>query len=268
EKISEKRIWPKAIIVLPFLSIIDQTTKEYENLLTISGEKADGTWFLTSHSLSDRKYKGGLEEDTEYFFIDTWRTELVITTYDQFLMSLMDPRVRYQMRFHNLCDSLIVMDEVQSLPCKLWKPLKEILNCLVETGNSSILLMSATLPAIIPDAKPLIEDYTSYFKKFNRYRLQFRLQGKLKIGDFCNEVLKRRDKWLQENRRVLITLNTRRSARFVRDKLAKDWPLEFSNTPLLFLSADVTPQDRLRAIETIKKGQPCIVVSTQCIEAG
>lgn len=267
-EISGKQILPKIIVVLPYLSIIDQTTKEYESLLTIGGEKVDGTWFLTSHSLSDREYNGGLEGETEYFFIDTWRTELVITTYDQFLMTLMDPKVRYQMRFHNLCDSLIVMDEVQSLPCKLWKPLEKILSSLVETGNTSILLMSATLPAIIPDAKPLIENYNSYFKKFNRYKLQFRLQKKLKISDFCNEVMKRMDKWLQDNKRILITLNTRRSARLVRDKLAKDWPQGFSNIPLLFLSADVTPQDRLKAIETIKKEQPCIVVSTQCIEAG
>lgn len=267
-EISSKKILPKIIVVLPYLSIIDQTTKEYESLLTIGGEKVDGTWFLTSHSLSDRKYKRGLEEETGYFFVDTWRTELVITTYDQFLMSLMDPRVRYQMRFHNLCDSLIVLDEVQSLPCKLWKPLEKILKALVKTGNTSILLMSATLPAIIPDAKPLIENYNSYFNKFNRYRLQFRLQEKLKISDFCNEVLKRRNKWLQDNKRILITLNTRRSARLVRDKLSKDWPQKFSNIPLLFLSADVTPKDRLSAIETIKKGEPCIVVSTQCIEAG
>jgi CRISPR-associated endonuclease/helicase Cas3 len=268
EKMNVKEIPQKAIIVLPFLSIIDQTAKEYEAILTIGGEKIDGAWFLTSHSLSDRKYKDVLEEDTDHFFIDTWRTELVITTYDQFLMSLMDPKARHQMRFHNLCDSLIVMDEVQSLPCKLWKPLEKILKNLVEVGNTSILLMSATLPAIIPDAKLLIENYNSYFEKFNRYILQFRLQKKLRISNFCDEVLSRRDKWLQENKRVLITLNTRRSARLVRDKLAKNWLDKFSNIPLFFLSADVTPRDRLNAIEAIKKGQPCIVVSTQCIEAG
>lgn len=268
EKMSKKGICPKAIIVLPFLSVIDQTIKEYESLLTTGGQKADGSWFLTSHSLSDRKYKQGLEEDAEHFFVDTWRTELVITTYDQFLMTLMDSKTRYQMRFHNLCDSLIVMDEVQSLPCKLWKPLEEILKCLVKIGNSSVLLMSATLPAIISDAKPLVEDYSAYFETFNRYKLQFRLAEKLKISDFCEEVFNRRDKWLSENKRVLITLNTRRSARLVRDKLADDWPREYSNIPLFFLSADVTPRDRLANIKTIKKGQPCIVVSTQCIEAG
>lgn len=268
EKISNYGIYPKAIIVLPFLSVIDQTTKEYESLLTTGGQKADGSWFLTSHSLSDRKYRQGLEEDAEHFFVDTWRTELVITTYDQFLMTLMNSKTRYQMRFHNLFGSLIVMDEVQSLPCKLWKSLEEILSCLVKIGNSNILLMSATLPAIISNANPLLEDHSIYFKAFNRYKLQFRLQEKLKISDFCNEVFSRRDKWLREKKRVLITLNTRRSARLVRDKLAEDWPREVSNIPLLFLSADITPRDRLEKIEIIKKSEPCIVVSTQCIEAG
>ncbi len=259
---------PKAIVVLPFLSIIDQTTEEYKTLLTLGEEKVDGSWFLTSHSLADRTYNQGLEEEVEHFFIDTWRTELVITTYDQFLMSLMDPRARYQMRFHNMCDALIVMDEVQSLPCRLWKPVGEILRSLVKVGNSSILLMSATLPAIIPDARPLIADYNLFFKKFNRYVLQLKLQKKLNITDFSEEIINRRDSWLCENKRVLITLNTRGSARFIRDILSKDWPTEFSHIPLFFLSADVTPKDRLEAIETIKKNKPCIVVSTQCIEAG
>ncbi len=278
KKIGESSgIYPKAIVVLPFLSVIDQTTKEYKSLLTIGNKKVDGSWFLTSHSLSDRKYRKGLEEDTEHFFIDTWRTELVITTYDQFLMSLIDSKARYQMRFHNLCDSLIVMDEVQSLPCKFWKPLAEILKCLIKIGNSSVLLMSATLPAIIPEAISLIENHSPYFEAFNRYKLLFRLQKKLTISDFCDEVFNRRKEWLKEKKRVLITLNTRKSARLVRDKLAKDWPSEFSDIPLFFLTADVTPNDRLSAIDSNKKeekpfikkeGQPCIVVSTQCIEAG
>lgn len=268
EKISKKGLCPKAIIVLPFLSVIDQTTMEYESLLTTGGQKTDGSWFLTSHSLSDRKYKQELEEEAEHFFVDTWRTELIITTYDQFLMTLMDSKTRYQMRFHNLCDSLIVMDEVQTLPCKLWNPLEEILRCLVKIGNSSVLLMSATLPAIISDAKPLVENYSAYFMKFNRYKLQFRLQNTLEINDFCNEIFSHRDDWIRENKRILIALNTRRSARLVRDKLADNWPLEFSNIPLFFFSADVTPKDRLDAIKIIKENKPCIVVSTQCIEAG
>src|SRR5262249_60551140 len=35
-----------------------------------------------------------------------------------------------------------------------------------------------------------------------------------------------------------------------------------------FLTADVTPADRLAAVRRIRKPGPCLVVSTQCIEAG
>lgn len=258
---------PKAIIVLPFLSVIDQTSDVYRGILNESGEQVDGSWFLTSHSLSDRGYQLSLEEDVQYFFIDTWRTELVITTYDQFLLSLLDPHTRYQMRFHNLCDALIVMDEVQSLPCKLWKPLEEVLRGLVRIGNTSVLLMSATLPSIIPEAKPLLE-YESYFEKLNRYKLHVKLHEKLEINDFCDKLMEQRDYWLSGNKRILITLNTRNSARLVRDTLANNWPAIYSHIPLFFISADVTPKDRLETIDRIKQNDPCIVVSTQCIEAG
>jgi len=68
-----------------------------------------------------------------------------------------------------------------------------------------------------------------------------------------------------EGERVLITLNTRASTRAVRDALAEEW-----DAPTYLLTADVTPKDRLAAIEKIKKDSesPCLVVSTQVIEAG
>ncbi len=53
--------------------------------------------------------------------------------------------------------------------------------------------------------------------------------------------------------------------RRIRDELAGSLP---DGMPLEFLSADVTPRDRLAAIGRIKKNRPCLVVSTQCIEAG
>jgi CRISPR-associated endonuclease/helicase Cas3 len=259
---------PKIIIVLPFLSIIDQTAREYEALLRQGSEEPDGTWFLTVHSLSDRQYSDDMEEAAEAFFIDTWRTELVITTYDQFLLTLMSPKARYQMRFHNLCDALIVMDEVQSLPCKLWKPLESLLRGLTKMGNSRVLLMSATLPSFVAGVKPLLPNHEFYFKAFGRYTLSFQTREKIALQQFLDEIWRRLPTWLASQSRVLVTLNTRRSARSVRDALEARWPGGFQYVPLLFLSSDVTPSDRLKAIHQIAEGQPCIVVSTQCIEAG
>lgn len=258
---------PKIILVLPFLSIIDQTIKEYKKLLKTGGYEADGAWLLTSHSLSDRNYAEWLEKEDEPFFVDTWRSELIITTYDQFLMSLIDPRARYQMRFHSLCDALIVMDEVQSLPCKLWQPLESILNSLAATCNSRILLMSATLPPFVKNAISLLPAYEKYFSQFKRYRFSFRLKEKLRTEEFCEELERRLPVWSKGKKRVLITLNTRKCARIARDALA-DSITEEHFLPVYFISADVTSLDRLETIEKIKEGKPCVVVSTQCIEAG
>lgn len=63
--------------------------------LLVSGG-ASFAWLLTSHSLSDRNYAEWLEEGEKPFYVDTWRSEMIITTYDQFLMSLMEPAARYQ----------------------------------------------------------------------------------------------------------------------------------------------------------------------------
>ena len=209
-----------------------------------------------------------MEEKAEPFFIDTWRTELVITTYDQFLMSLLEPRAKYQMRFHNLCDALIIMDEVQSLPCKLWKLLSAVLRGLARTGNSQILLMSATLPPFVSETIPLLENCESYFKAFSRYELRFQTEKKRPIQDFCEDVAARLPDWLNDRERVLITLNTRKSARMVYDRLKDHWPEEHKDISSFFISADVTPKDRLKKISLIKECKPCVVVSTQCIEAG
>ncbi|RMH34853.1 MAG: CRISPR-associated helicase Cas3' [Nitrospirae bacterium] len=259
---------PKIIVVLPFLSIIDQTAKEYEALLRQGNQHVDGSWFLASHSLSDRQYALNMEEEVETFFIDTWRTELVITTYDQFLLTLMSPKARHQMRFHNLCDALIILDEVQSLPCKLWKPLERLLSALTNVGHSRVLFMSATLPSLLAEAVPLLPDHESFFRACRRYRILFRAREKMLFQDFIEELQRRLPLWLRAGKRVLLVLNTRASARAVRDALEDHWPCECRHVPLLFISADVTPLDRLRAIQQIAMGGPCIVVSTQCVEAG
>ena len=257
----------KVIVVLPFLSIIDQTAKVYQDLLRSGAEKVDGSWLLCSHSLSAREYDIDTERNAASFFIDTWRTELVITTYDQFLMSLIDSRAKYQMRFHNLCDSLIIMDEVQSVPCHLWQLLNGVFQTLTQTCASKLLLMSATLPPFVANALPLLDNYADYFE-FSRYRFHFKIGAPMEIAAFCDAINDRLPAWLDNGERVLYTLNTRRSARMVYDSVKKICDDYETPVSVYFISADVTPRDRLSKIDEIKENTPCVVVSTQCIEAG
>lgn len=251
---------PLVLIVLPYLAIIDQTAKEYEQLFRSHVEAGE---LISFHSLSDRAYDRDLEDESQDFFLDTWQSDVVLTTFDQFLFALFSPKARHQMRFHHLADALIVLDEVQALPCVLWNPLCKALEGLTQLGASHVLAMSATQPGFLSAPHELIASCEEFFTRLGRYRIVLRHRTPMTLAGFTDEVKARLAGW--EGRRVLIVLNTRRSARSVRDALAEGLP---GGLALEFLSADVTPKDRLAAIGRIKQGGPCLVVSTQCVEAG
>jgi CRISPR-associated endonuclease/helicase Cas3 len=235
--------------------------KEYGDLLKGLTDPGD---LLTYHSLAERELDTDLEDKSNDFFLDTWQSGVIITTFDQFLYALLSPKSRHQMRFHNLADALVVLDEVQTLPCKLWDPLDNALRGLTDLGTTHVLAMTATQPGFLASALELIRDRAGFFRQMRRYRLLLKHRQPLPLAAFIEECQRRlAQEW--QGRRVLITLNTRRSARAVRDALDT---IKRPEQPLYFLSADVTPRDRLAAIDKIKEGGPCLVVSTQCIEAG
>jgi len=246
---------PTIIIVLPFLSVIDQTNREYSQLLARSGLR-----IVPYHSLSER-YRDDTESDeVGEFLIDTWHADVVITTFDQFLLVAFDARSKNQMRFHNLCDAIVVMDEVQALPTVLWDLLDKTLQGLANFGEFRLLAMSATQPGFLSGATELIADHERFYQGLDRYELVLRHDVEMPLENFIEEIKFRSETWLDE--RVMIVLNTRKSARRLRDALAN------SEMQVIFLSADVTPADRLAAIESIKQETPCLVVATQCVEAG
>jgi CRISPR-associated endonuclease/helicase Cas3 len=251
---------PLVLIVLPFLAVIDQTAREYEELFREYVEPGD---LISFHSLSDRTYDPDLEDTSQDFFLDSWQSDVVITTFDQFLFALLAPKSRHQMRFHHLTDALIVLDEVQALPCVLWDLVQHALEALTTMGTSHVLAMSATQPGFLSKPHELIDNTENFFRRMMRYRIVLRHRTTMKLGDFVAECKNRLREWA--GKRTLITMNTRRSGRRLRDELEKDLP---DGLALEFLSADVTPKDRLAAIQRIRQNKPCLVVSTQCIEAG
>lgn len=257
---------PKIIVVLPFLSIIDQTEGEYRRVL---GEenKDDGQSHrvAASHSLSERRHQDIEHDRAAEFFLDTWRSDIVITTFDQFLLALFSDKAKHLMRFHRLRDALIILDEVQTLPVKLWDLVNHALQALCGTGNSKVLLMSATQPGLLTPALELAgeaQETVDLFARCRRYRIHFKHRAPLEIDAFIETLPARLRAWLEEGKRVLITLNTRAAAK-------KIWrALRSQPVPVYLISADLTPRERMDKIQKIKSGAPCIVVSTQTIEAG
>lgn len=139
----------------------------------------------------------------------------------------------------------------------------QALRGLTEEGNSRVLLMSATQPALLSEARELAGDaaqVAGIFAAFRRYRLIFRHRCPQSLETFIDGLLPR----LLDERRVMITLNTRQSAKAIWKAVKEAMP----GVPVWLISADVTPRDRLAKIAVIKTRQPGIVVSTQTVEAG
>ncbi|MEA3277562.1 MAG: CRISPR-associated helicase Cas3' [Pseudomonadota bacterium] len=269
----EQGVPPPIFVVLPFLSIIDQMDSEYRTLLGLQEDSTtQSNVLMSSHSLSTREYElEGRRLGPAYtaFYLDTWRSEVVITTFDQLLLALFSPKTRHQLRFHRLLDALIILDEVQTLPAHLWDLVDHGLRGLTREGNAHILMMSATQPALLTRARELAgsdEEVADIFRRFRRYRIRCRHREDQDLDAFGQAILRRVDDWIDQGLRVLITLNTRSSARSIWQLLSGDVAL--TGTPLFLISADLTPRDRLAKIGRIKQGEPCIVVSTQTIEAG
>lgn len=263
---------PKILVVLPFLSVVDQTEKEYRQLLGLGGDPGAQTDLLmASHSVSDREYElEGERLGTSYseFFLDTWRSQVVVTTFDQLLLALFSPKTRHQMRFHQLMDAVIVLDEVQALPCRLWSLVDEGLRALTREGDVRVLMMSATQPGMLTGAHELVgsaDAVAEVFRLLRRYRIRLKHREPVPLEDFIEDVRDRLRGWLRAKSRVLLTFNTRAAARRVWKALSAE---RQGTVPVHLLSADVAPLDRLAKIEGIRAGGPCIVVSTQTVEAG
>lgn len=262
----QKGFTPQIIVALPFLSIIDQSAEVYDKFLGNPGEEL----LLKTHSLQPFEFQG-YEPNTAEFFMNIWKSQVIMTTFDQLFYSIFSLRPKHLMRFHNLCNAIIILDEVQSLPSHLWDPFKTFFERITQIGNSYLLLMSATQPGFLENARelvPLLKTKNKkrgpkrYFDKFRRYRLVLSHQEQKNLNDFIEGMKKRLPK-MDENK-ILIVLNTRDSAMktFVRlESFA-------GKRETYFLSSYVTPSERLARIQQIKNADRALVVTTQCIEAG
>lgn len=262
---------PKIIVVLPYLSIIDQVEKIYRQVLGITATEAHTDLKMASHSLADRNYElegKTLSDSYAEFFLNTWRAEIVITTFDQLLLTLFSAHNKHLMRFHNLMDAIIILDEVQTLPPRLWDITNQTLQTLAKVGHSQILMMSATQPYLLTSAQELVgtaEQVAAIFNQCQRYQIHLQHQLEQPLTEFIDSLVTRVKTWLAHEQRVMITLNTRASAKQVWQALQTELA---GQIPIYLVTADVTPRDRLEKIGNILNNQPCLVVSTQTVEAG
>lgn len=251
---------PVVIVALPMLSIVEQTEGVWRSLLGVSSD--DGDTLMPFHSLSERSYDPELDRATEDFFLDTWRSEVVITTFDQLLLALYADTARHALRYHRLLHARIVLDEAQYVPPRLWHAVSEAFRALTTQGSTRVLAMSATPAPLLEGAVETLAHPEDLYRPLQRYILRLRLTDTLAFEDFVAEMVSTCRAHLARQEGTLLTVNVRGTARTLWERLHAQ-----GLDPVL-LSGDMTPSHRLSVIASLRASPVRVVVSTQCVEAG
>lgn len=284
QKFGEKRI----IYVLPFQTIIDQTSNTFRKILNGNDHDSKNILELQSNVSNDlidknREIKNHLsliEENIDY--------PIVITTMVQFLNAIYASGTSNRRRFHNLCNSVIIFDEIQKLPIKCTSLFNEAVNFLSTVGKSEIILCSATQPSLInSDYKiqknsnsEIISNLPKRFEQFNRVEFvdkftnskhQFVEMSSYEAAKLIYSKYKPKQNVKQS---VMAVFNTVKCTRDVFEDLTEIVRQKKDDVSIYYLSTRLCSAHRMDIINEIKKcldpdnPKPVICVTTPLIEAG
>lgn len=253
--------------IAPYQSILEQNSDVWREII---GEN----YFLEHHSdiLAELDDKG---EIAEYELrSEKWDVPVIATTLVQFLNTLFLGRMDSVRRMHQLCNSVIIIDEVQSIPTKCVSLFNLAMNFMKEIGKSSIVLCSATQPTFEKVKYPLKIDvnvsmtgeYAKDFIAFKRNEILPQITNSgysyKQAADFCVQKC-------EEEKMVLFVVNTKPAAHNIYQEIKKK---NLEHTKIIHLSTYMCPEHRRRRIDELKnaliKKEKMICVTTQLIEAG
>ena len=255
-KNKKKRI----IYVIPYVSIIEQTAKVFEDIF---GDVLPVLQHHSNYDFDDDKNEDENEITSEKLkrSCENWDAKLIVTTNIQFFESLYHYRGRRLRKLHNLADSVIIFDEIHMLPIDYIQPCLRAIGYVTKYLNSTAILMSATMP----NYDKFMERYmagvkienavkdTSLFNVFDKCRYEY--IGKCELASLAEKA--------QEYDNALIIVNKRKTARELYDMCSGN---------KYHLSTYMTPLHRSEIIakikEDIKNGINTTVISTSLIEAG
>lgn len=147
----------RVIYVAPYTSIIEQTAQVFRDALNtdedILEHHGNFDWDPSEFNAGARD-RDGLEKLR--LATENWDASVIVTTAVQFFESLFAARTSRCRKLHNIANSVIVVDEAQTLPLHLLRPCMAALDELARNYGASVVLCTATQPAlrIIDNALP------------------------------------------------------------------------------------------------------------------
>lgn len=272
----------RVVIAIPYLSILEQTAGVYRDLF----EPAFGPGYvLEHHSLAGTRDDEGEDDEQgpsaaevlRRRQAENWDAPLVVTTSVQILESLFANRPKPCRKLHRLAESVVLFDEVQTLPRPLAVATLATLSRLTERYEASVVFSTATQPSFESldqrvrrwctggwQPQELVPPQLGLFKGPRRVDVEWR------VGTWSREDRLPWDRLAAElvaEEQVLCIVNLRRHALDLARRL-KDQGVD----GLFHLSTSMCPAHRRCILAKVRRrlndGEPCRLISTQCVEAG
>lgn len=261
----------RVIVGIPFTSVIEQTAQVYRHALAPHAGA-----ILEHHSAFDQSPiardggEGGKQARSKLSLaMETWDQPLIVTTTVRLFESLFSNRPSQCRKLHNLARSVIVLDEVQTLPLALLRPCVAALKELAANYGCSIVLCTATQPALLKvpvrggraftdgfeDTVELAPDPPALFDAMRRVRVET-------IGEQADRQIADR---LSAVDQVLCVVNRRAHAQALYEAI-RDQPGARHLSTLMCAAHRRAVLAEIR--DDLKAGRPCRVISTSLIEAG
>lgn len=272
----QKRI----IYVLPFITIIEQNAAVLREKL--NGNRNDSTNILEFHSNVSTDLKNNESEQINLLDLseDNWDEPIIVTTMVQFLNAIYASGTKNRRRFHNLCNSVLIFDEVQKVPIKCMSMFNQVVNFLSNQGNCSVILCTATQPALsdlknglhIDENHEIVRNLPERVDQFRRVRFHDYTEkdgsaDTLTAEDAAHMILKQSEL----SNSILGIFNTIDCVRNIYQKL-QFLIKNDSDLRIYYLSTQMCPSHRKEKIKQInddlRAHKKVICLSTPLIEAG
>lgn len=262
----------RIIYAIPFTSIIDQTATIFRKVL---GEEH----ILEHHSAIEedeaarrKRQEPPAGREKLQLAMEDWAAPIIVTTNVQLFESLFAARTSRARKLHNIAGSIIILDEAQTLPRHLLKPAVRMLDTLARLFGCTIVLCTATQPALGGDApdggqgfpdgldlegRELAPDPRGLASRLRRARIE-------RVGPMDNEALVAA---LAAEPQALVIVNSRRHALELY-RQAEEAGLD----GLVHLTTRQCAAHRRKILDDVRRrlnqGLPCRVIATSLIEAG
>lgn len=262
----------KIFYIYPFNTLVEQNMNSLANVF--GNNESVMSQIAVVNSITPYKDMSDDELDKNYQRILLDRQfmnyPIVLSTHVMLFNTMFGDRKEDAFGFHQLCNSVIVLDEIQSYDNRIWGKMITFLKGFAELLNIKIIIMSATLPnlELLTDntsgAVKLIADRDKYFKH-NMFAKRVEVDYSLLDEDITIEQLAQYIVDNDENagKKVLVEfINKDRAENFYR--LLQD----MTDRRIFLMTRDSGIQERKDIIDNISSMSDVVLVGTQVIEAG